>query len=277
MNLLRSSGWEKFMIGSLFPKQNRFFISVFVLTLCAACGPPRPYSLVDLTHPFGNETVYWPTNKPFQREKTNWGTTAAGYWYASADFSASEHGGTHMDAPIHFGQGQRTIDQIPVDRLVGPAAVIDMRRQCAVNSDYVLTVHDILTWESQYGRIPEGALVFLWSGWGERWPNRTRYLGTATPDDPDTLHFPGLSPDAADFLIAKRAIRGVGIDTASIDPGPSRDFLVHRLLSRADVYALENVAALERVPPRGATVWALPMKIQGGTGGPVRIIAVLPE
>ena len=246
-----------------------------IFVLCGACGPPRPYSLVDLTHSFGAETVYWPTNKPFQWEKTDWGVTPSGYWYASANFAASEHGGTHLDAPIHFGEGRRTVDQIPVEQLTGPAVVIDATSRCAIDRDYTLTVHDILAWESQYGRIPNGALVFLLSGWSERWPDRHRYLGTVTPEDPRTLHFPGFSPDAADFLITRRAIRGVGIDTASIDPGQSRDFPVHRLLGRADVYALENVTALDRLPPIGATVWALPMKIQGGTGGPVRIIAVL--
>jgi kynurenine formamidase len=246
-----------------------------ILVLCGACGSPRPYSLVDLTHSFGVETVYWPTNKPFQWEKTDWGVTPFGYWYASANFAASEHGGTHLDAPIHFGEGRRTVDQIPVEQLIGPAVVIDATSRCAIDRDYTLTVHDILAWESQYGRIPNGALVFLLSGWSERWPDRHRYLGTVTPEDPRTLHFPGFSPDAAGFLITRRAIRGVGIDTASIDPGQSRDFPVHRLLGRADVYALENVTALDRLPPIGATVWALPMKIQGGTGGPVRIIAVL--
>ncbi|MGH7231004.1 MAG: cyclase family protein [Nitrospiraceae bacterium] len=253
------------------------WFGIFVFLLCAACGPPRPYTLVDLTHSFGDETVYWPTNRSFQRERTDWGTTATGYWYASADFSASEHGGTHMDAPLHFAQNGISLDQIPVERLTGPAIVIDMRAQCEANADYALTVQDVLAWEGRYGEIPRGALVFLWSGWDRRWPNKDRYLGTETPDDPRTLHFPGLSPEAAELLIAQRNIHGVGIDTASIDPGRSQDFLTHRLLSAAGVYALENVVALDRVPSTGATIWALPMKIAGGTGGPVRIIAVLPD
>jgi kynurenine formamidase len=265
------------MTACTFSRTRLCLFGVAIFSLCAACGPPRPYTLVDLTHSFGEDTIYWPTNKAFQWERTDWGTTPSGYWYASANFSASEHGGTHLDAPIHFAQNRRTIDQIPIERLRGPAVVIDMRTQCETNPDYVLAVRDIEAWESRHGRIPNGALVFLWSGWDMRWPNKTRYLGTATPDDPRTLHFPGLSPEAAEFLVARRAIHGVGIDTASIDPGLSRDFLTHRFLSRAEVYALENVTALDRVPPTGATVWALPMKIQGGTGGPVRIIAVLPD
>lgn len=242
----------------------------------SACTPVRPPALLDLTHDFGQDTIYWPHNKHFQWEKTDWGMTPAGYWYASANFSASEHGGTHIDAPIHFGRERRTLDQIPLEQLMGPAVLIDVRAQCSRNPDYELTVEDITTWESQHGPIQEGTLVLMLSGWGARWLDPSRYLGSATPDDPRSLHFPGFSREAAEFLVTQRAIRGAGIDTASIDPGRSLDFPVHRVLNEANVYALENVAALERLPPRGATVWALPIKIKGGTGGPVRIIAVLP-
>ncbi len=254
----------------------RLFLFVTIPGLLSACAPARPPVLLDLTHDFGQETIYWPHNKHFQWEKTDWGMTSAGYWYASADFSASEHGGTHMDAPIHFGRERRTLDQIPLEQLTGPAVVIDVRAQCSKDADYELTVEDITTWESRHGRIQAGALVLMLSGWGSRWPDPMNYLGSATPDDPRSLHFPGFSRDAAEFLVTQRAIRGAGIDTASIDPGRSRDFPVHRVLNEANVYALENVAALDRLPPQGATVWALPIKIKGGTGGPVRIIAVLP-
>jgi kynurenine formamidase len=168
------------------------------------------------------------------------------------------------------------VDQIPLEQLVGPAVVIDVRAQCSRNPDYELTVEDLMTWESHYGQIRAGTLVLMLSGWGSRWPDPTNYLGSKTPDDPRSLHFPGFSRETAEFLVSQRAIRGVGIDTASIDPGRSRDFPVHRVLNGADIYALENVAGLEQLPPRGATVWALPIKIKGGTGGPVRIVAVLP-
>jgi kynurenine formamidase len=262
---------------NFFSRAPLFACAVCFAVQSTACGPPRPLALVDLTYAFGEETVYWPTNQPFHWEKTDWGMTAGGYWYASANFSASEHGGTHMDAPIHFGQGRRTIDEIPLDRLIGPAVVIDVRSQCRNNPDYMLTADDVKRWEAQHGPIPTGALVFMFSGWGERWPNRSRYLGSETSNNPRTLHFPGFSSDAADFLIHARTIHGIGIDTASIDPGLSRDFPVHRLVNDSNVYALENVAALDQLPPRGATVYALPMKIKGGTGGPVRIIAWVPQ
>jgi kynurenine formamidase len=241
-----------------------------------ACVPAGHQTLVDLTHAFDQQAIYWPHNKPFQWEKTDWGLTSAGYWYAAANFSAAEHGGTHIDAPIHFGRDRSTVDQIPLDRLIGPAVVIDVRTQCDANADYELTVGDLLAWESRYGRIPDDALVLMLSGWGQRWPDVRRYLGSETPGDARTLHFPGFSRQAAEFLVSQRGIRGIGIDTASIDPGRSSDFPVHRVVNGADLYGLENVAALEHLPPKGATVYALPMKIKGGTGGPVRIMAVLP-
>src|SRR5206468_3292056 len=164
------------------------------------------------------------------------------------NFSASEHGGTHIDAPIHFGEGRSAVDQIPVERLIGPAVVIDVSAQCSRNPDYELTVEDLVTWESRHGPIPANSLVLILSGWGQRWPDRRRYLGSDTPDNPQTLHFPGISREAAEFLVSRRTVRGVGIDTASIDPGRSRDFPAHRVLNGADVYALENVAALDRLP-----------------------------
>ncbi len=252
------------------------WLGMIAPTLLMACASTHPRQFVDLTYPFDDRTVYWPNNASFQRERTDWGTTASGYWYASGKFSTGEHGGTHMDAPIHFAQGRSTLDEIPVDRLTGPAVIIDVRLQCEDDSDYALTIQDVLNWESQYGRIPEGALVFMWSGWGQRWPDRVRYFGTPTPDDAHSLRFPGLSSQVAEFLVQQRTIRGVGIDTASIDPGRSPDFPVHRILNEAEIYILENVASLNRLPPRGATVMALPMKIKGGTGGPVRIVAWLP-
>lgn len=245
----------------------------WLVTGCLASSQPR---IVDLTYSFGEETVYWPTNQPFHLDKTHWGLTPAGYWYASANFSASEHGGTHIDAPVHFAQGRRTVDDIPLGQLIGPAVVLDVRAQADANPDYEVTVDDVLAWETQHGRIQDGALVLIFSGWGARWPDRARYLGSRSPDDPHSLHFPGLSREVAEFLVTQRAVRGVGIDTASIDPGRSTDFPVHRVLSNANVYALENVAALDQLPARGAMVYALPMKIKGGSGGPVRIIGLLP-
>jgi len=254
---------------------------LLLIGLVVACPGPvlaqlDERKLVDLTYPFDEKTISWPTNKPFQWEKTDWGMTAGGYWYTSANFATSEHGGTHIDAPIHFGKGQSAVDEIPITRLVGPAVVVDVTQRVKQDRDYRLTVDDLKAWETRHGRIPDGAIVLMYSGWGRHWPDKVRYLGSDTPGDAKTLHFPGFSKEAAEFLVKERKIDGVGIDTPSIDHGPSRNFIAHQVLNGANLYALENVANLDKLPPAGATLIALPMKIKGGTGGPVRIIAVLP-
>jgi len=230
--------------------------------------------LVDLTYSFDQQTVYWPTAQPFRWEKETWGDTPTG-WYAAARFSSSEHGGTHLDSPIHFAAGKQTVDQIPADRLVGPAIVIDIMSKCDRNPDYLLSPADIQAYEKSNGPIPPDSIVLIRTGWGRFWPDRKRYLGTDKPGDVANLHFPGISPEAARFLRDRR-IRAVGIDTASIDYGQSKDFRTHRILAEANVYGLENVANLDKLPAKGATLIALPMKIAGGSGAPVRIIALLP-
>ncbi|MDX2033131.1 MAG: cyclase family protein [Blastocatellia bacterium] len=232
--------------------------------------------LLDLTYDFDDKTIYWPTARPFQWEKEAWGPSKGGYWYTAARYQASEHGGTHLDAPIHFGEGKAAMDEIPLSRLTGPAAVIDISAACARDADYRLQVSDLTEWESRNGRIPENAILLVRTGWGKFWPDRKQYLGTDAPGDTANLHFPGISREAAEFLAKQRRIDGVGIDTASLDHGPSRDFIAHQILNGANIYGLENVANMDRLPARGATILSLPMKIKGGTGGPVRIIALLP-
>ena len=140
-----------------------------------------------------------------------------------------------------------------------------------------MTIADIEAWEQSYGKIPDGAIVLMRAGWGRFWPDRAAYLGSNTPSDAATLHFPGFSTEAATYLATERRIDGIGIDTASMDHGPSRDFIVHQIVNGANVYGLENLANLELLPPKGATVILLPMKIKGGSGGPVRVIALLPK
>jgi len=254
----------------------RVCLVIAALVTSIGCSSNRAQTVLDLTHHFDEATIYWPTNKPFQWERTAWGITAGGYWYAAGNFSASEHGGTHIDAPIHFAEGRQTVSDIPVDRLIGPGVVVDVRARCADQPDYELQILDFAAWEAEHGRIPTGAIVLVMTGWGQRWPDRKRYLGSDTPDVATTLHFPGFSQAAADFLVRERAVRGVGIDTASIDPGRSHDFPAHRIFNAANVYALENVAALETLPTQGVTIVALPLKIRGGSGAPVRIIALVP-
>lgn len=249
-------------------------VGVSALAMAAAL---ERQTLVDLTYELDESTVAWPTAKPFHRDQTAYGFTSHGYWYASADFATSEHAGTHIDAPIHFAEGQLSVDRIALRDLVAPAAIVDVQDAVTRNADYRLRVDDLQAWERQHGRIPIGAIVVMRTGWGRHWPDRSAYLGSATPYDVTTLHFPGFSREAAEFLVKERTIAGIGIDTASIDYGPSQDFIVHQIINGAGLYGLENIAQLDLVPESGALLIALPVKIKNGSGGPVRIVAVLPK
>ncbi|MCB1053240.1 MAG: cyclase family protein [Acidobacteria bacterium] len=233
---------------------------------------------VDLSHAFDAETIYWPTAASFVLEDVFVGETEKGYHYEAKHFSADEHGGTHLDAPIHFFKGAHSVDQIPVEQLVGPAIVIDVRSACRQNRDYQVGVSDFLGWESVHGPIPEGAIVLLNTGFAAFWPDRIRYMGTDKrgPEAVAELHFPGLDPAAARWIVDTRKIRLIGLDTPSIDYGQSTLFESHRILFEHNIPALENVGDLSALPPKGAQVYALPMKIGSGSGAPVRIIASLP-
>jgi kynurenine formamidase len=260
--------------------------------LGAACGEPQlthdgaaPTAIpaldtarvVDLTYAYDADTVYWPTDTAgFRLERLAYGPTEAGFFYAANAFSTAEHGGTHLDAPIHFAAGGWTTEAIPLERLLGPAVVIDVAAQAAVDRDYTLTVGDVEAWEGEHGAIPEGAIVLLRTGWGRHWPDRQAYLGDDTPGDASNLDFPSYGNEAAQLLVGERRVAVLGVDTASIDPGTSTDFQVHRVASQANVAGLENVANLDELPATGAWIIALPMKIAGGSGAPTRIIALLP-
>src|SRR2546425_7723786 len=258
--------------------------SPLIALLLAACAHPSltdqlaHASWIDLTYAFDSTTIYWPTAKPFRLEVVSAQRTPAGYYYAANNFAAAEHGGTHLDAPVHFAEGKLSADQIPVTRLAGPAVGIDVSGQAAADRDFRVAPADLEAWERDHTPIPEGTVVLIRTGWGSRWPDRARYLGTtktgaaALPE----LHFPGIHPDAARWLVARK-VRAVGIDTPSIDYGQSTTFETHQILFAADIPAFENLAHLSAVPATGAFVIALPMKIKGGSGGPLRIVAVLPE
>lgn len=234
------------------------------------------YRLVDLTHAFNAQTLYWPTSpSTFKLERLSHGQTAGGFFYAANAFSAPEHGGTHLDAPIHFAEMGNTSDRIPLNQLVGPAVVIDISRQAAANPDYVLSLADLAAFERVHGRIPAGSIVLLRTGWSSRWPNRKAYFGDDTPGDASKLHFPSYGVDAARVLINSRRAVALGADVASIDYGASTDFMVHRIAMEANVPGFENLTNLDQLPATGATVIALPMKIEGGSGGPLRAIALV--
>jgi len=236
-------------------------------------------ALVDLSHAYGSETIFWPTAAGgFMLHKDADGVTPAGYYYSANSFSTAEHGGTHIDAPVHFAQGHQSVDQIPLERFFGHAVVVDVRQQSEGSADYQVTVNDLAHAEAEQGAMTSDSIVLLRTGFSSRWPDAARYLGTAERGEAAVpkLHFPGLHPDAAKWLVAK-GVRAVGIDTASIDYGQSTLFESHRILYAADLPAFENLTSLERLPLRGAFIVALPMKIAHGTGAPLRAVAILPK
>ncbi|HVH27874.1 MAG TPA: cyclase family protein [Vicinamibacterales bacterium] len=261
-------------------------VTIGAVTIAMACAAPGPASsafpagvLVDLSHSYDGSTLYWPTSDTFRLEKVSEGMTPGGYYYAANNLFTAEHGGTHIDAPIHFAAGRATVDQLPLERLAGPAVVVDVSDRAEANRDYQVTTDDLLQWESVHGSIPPEAILLLRTGFSRRWPDAIRYLGTDERGSEAVakLHFPGLHPDAARWLTVSRPVRAVGIDTASIDFGQSTGFEAHRVLFERDIPAFENLTALERLPPVGAFVIALPMKIGGGSGAPLRAVAVVPE
>ncbi|MDX1630891.1 MAG: cyclase family protein [Thermoanaerobaculia bacterium] len=234
--------------------------------------------IVDLTHSLGEDTLFWPTSPSgFELETLARGQTEGGYFYAANRFCTPEHGGTHLDAPIHFGEGQPAVDALEVDRLIGPAVVLDVTEEASENPDYRLDRAWVERWEINHGPIPEDSLVLLRTGWSDRWPDRERYFGNTGPEDIENLHFPSYGEEAARYLVQERRVAVLGVDTASIDYGQSKDFIVHQVAALSAVPGLENLTRLDRLPPTGAWVFALPAKIAGGTGAPVRVVALIPE
>jgi kynurenine formamidase len=265
----------------------RFFTGCLVCLLSigwarnlnAADSPFATGRWIDLTHDFSTNTLYWPTAQRFRLEVEFHSHTDKGYFYAANRYSASEHGGTHIDAPIHFAERGRTLDQLPIEQLTGAAVVVDVSAKAQKDAAYQITVADLKAWEARHGQIPKGAIVLFNTGYAHHWPDAKKYLGT---DERGTngvakLHFPGLHPDAARWLVAECTIKAVGLDTASIDYGQSTLFESHRILFEKNIPAFENVAALDKLPATGAYIVALPMKIRDGSGGPLRIVAWVAE
>lgn len=267
--------------------QRSALLLLFTLAACSPpAAPPAPPvpafpggTLVDLSHAYDETTVFWPTAEDFHLEKVADGMTPQGYYYAANNFATSEHGGTHLDAPVHFAEGGQAVDEIPIERFFGPAVVIDVTEASGKDADYQVTVADFERAEREQGPIAPESIVLIRTGFSSRWPDAARYLGTAARGEAAVrdLHFPGLHPDAARWLVANRPVRAIGIDTASIDYGQSTLYESHRALYGANIPAFENLTNLDRLPLRGAHIVALPMKIGGGSGAPLRAVAVLPE
>lgn len=278
-------------------KNMRTSIIYLILTfvLLGACTKPNKHStigsaspasvlatskIVDLTHAFSEETIYWVTAREFQLDTVFRGFTDKGYFYAANNYAAAEHGGTHIDAPIHFAEGRQYVDEIPVEQLMGEAIKVTVTEKVKDNPDYLVGIGDFLAWEKNEGQeIPEGAIILLETGFGELYPDKQQYLGTCERGEHavSLLHFPGLAPEAARWLMENRSIHAIGIDTPSIDYGQSQYFESHVTLLSQNIPAFENLANLKQLPARGFLVIALPMKIKGGSGAPLRIIALLDQ
>ena len=253
------------------------FIAGF-LVLPAFALDISEYYLVDLSHPYNSETLYWPTSpSSFERRELAFGETDGGWFYSAFSICTPEHGGTHLDAPKHFAADGFPTDAIPLENLIAPAIVIDVSNKAAADRNYRLSARDVRLFEDQHGRIKPGDIVLLRSGWSQYWPDAKSYLGDDTPGDASKLQFPSYGEDAARLLVEERKVAILGVDTASIDFGKSQDFIVHRVAAARNVSGLENLTNLHRLPATGSLVLALPMKIEGGSGGPVRVVALVPK
>ena len=254
---------------------------VFLLITASSCVK-KDFSngqWIDLTHDFSSETIYWPTAEGFKLTTVFKGPTEKGYFYFSNNYMASEHGGTHIDAPNHFAYERKTVDEIPLNQLTGESVVIDVSEKALKNPDYLVSTEDFLSWENKHGRIKDGSIVLINTGYAQFWPDREKYMGTDErgADAVAKLHFPGLGPEAAEWLVNNRDINAIGLDTPSIDYGQSQYFKSHQILFEQNVPAFENVANIDKLPPKGAYIIALPMKIKDGSGAPLRIVAIIPN
>ena len=236
------------------------------------------YELVDLSHSYGENTLYWPTSPTaFEKEQLAYGISEGGWFYSAYSVCTPEHGGTHIDAPMHFSAGGNSTEKIPLESLLAPAVVIDVSKKAAVDRNYRLTSEDVEAFENKHGEIAAGTIVLMRTDWSNHWPDAMAYLGDDTPGDASKLQFPGFGVEATKILTEERKVAMLGVDTASVDYGKSQDFIVHRIGAAKGIANLENLTNLDQLPATGATIIALPIKIEGGSGGPARVVALVPK
>ena len=249
---------------------------IMILSGCQNKVDDYAFELIDLSHSYSGETLYWVTATPFQLDTVFKGFTDKGYFYCANDFRTAEHGGTHIDAPIHFNEQGQSVDEIPLYRLVGAAIKIDVSANALEDQDYLISIEDIKNWENTHQKmIPDQSIVLFETGYSKFYPDAIAYMGTDQrgEDAVKELHFPGLSKEAAQWLVENRNIASVGIDTPSIDYGQSSLFESHVILLGQNIPAFENLTQLNKLPEDGFSITALPMKIEEGSGAPVRVIA----
>jgi len=259
---------------------NRLVLSVLVLlmSLPALALETDAYRLVDLSHSYGENTLYWPTSPTaFEKEQLAYGISEGGWFYAAYSVCTPEHGGTHIDAPLHFSAGGISTEKIPLESLLAQAVVINVSNKAAADRNYRLTAEDVAAFEKEHGEISAGTIVLMRTDWSDHWPDAMAYLGDDTPGDASQLQFPGFGAEATKILTEERKVAMLGVDTASVDYGKSQDFIVHRIGAAQGVANLENLTNLDQLPATGATIIALPMKIEGGSGGPARVVALVPK
>ncbi|MBL4789968.1 MAG: cyclase family protein [Kordiimonadaceae bacterium] len=255
-----------------------FLIGILSVPIQAQVVDLAKSDIIDLSHAYNADTIFWPTSPiKFEHKELAYGDTPGGYFYSSYSFAMPEHGGTHLDAPIHFSRGKNTAEIIPLNQLITSVYVINIGSKAAANRDYRLTLADVKSFEAEHGDIKAGSSVLLRTDWSERWPDTKNYLGDDTPGDASKLRFPSFGVEAIEYLVNIRKVGLVGVDTASIDYGKTTEFKVHQIVGGANIPALENLTNLKQLPPTGALLIALPIKIEGGSGGPARVVSIVPK
>lgn len=230
---------------------------------------------IDLTHEYSSETLYWPTSPLFTLDTVFVGQTDGGWYYEAYSVTTAEHGGTHLDSPIHFAENRMATHELTLDQLTGEAAVIDVSDVALTQRYYQISVQDITDWETANQTTVDDKIVLIHTGSSSLWPNAEAYLGTSLrgQEGVAALNFPGIHPDTAQWLVDNRSIKAIGLDTPSLDYGKTTDFMTHRILFDKNIPGFENLTGLDQLPSLGAYVVALPMKIKDGSGAPLRIIA----
>ena len=265
------------------------WISIVLLFFCFSCEQASETKgsvakkiekdkWIDLSYDFSDKTLYWPTANGFKLDTAFHGVTASGFYYEAYNYCAAEHGGTHLDAPVHFAKGKWATDEIPLERLTGESVVIDVSAKALKDPDYQITIADLEEWEKTNGKLVDDIIVLFKTGYGSFYPDAKKYLGTDErgPDAVAKLHFPGIHPDLASWLVGNRKLKAVGLDVASVDYGQSKIFKTHQVFYEQNIPGFENVANLDKLPVKGAFIIALPMKIKGGSGAPLRMVAIVP-